>query len=160
MRFGSGERKVGVPTRHIALSEHWNHRKWVAPLPVKSLDRISVFAADPGFVPADSDAIADDVIGVWTLSQYQSSTPATMALLADGTAAGATGQWMLNPNTGVVNFELTNCAALAGTSHVFFVGSGGDGEMTGFGHSDAALPVRAARTDSAELTCAVPPPAE
>ncbi|MFT5203494.1 MAG: arabinan endo-1,5-alpha-L-arabinosidase [Candidatus Aldehydirespiratoraceae bacterium] len=117
-------------------------------------------AADPGFVPADSGAITDDVIGVWTLSQYQSSTPATIELLADGAIAGDIGQWMLDSNTGVVNLELTDCAALAGASHVFFVGSGGDSEMTGFGHSDAALPVRAARTEGAELTCAVPAPAE
>ena len=35
-------------------------------------------AADPGFVPTDAVVTPDDVIGTWTLSQYQDSTPAAI----------------------------------------------------------------------------------
>jgi len=159
--IGPGSGDVLVTDDDSVLVHHWYDRDndgettfGVRPL-LWSPDGWPV-AADTGFVAAGPAATADDVVGVWTLGQYQDSTPATIELRSDGTIADDLGTWSLDAATGTVSLQVDACPALAGSTHLLFFGTDATGAAAGFGHSDTGLPVRAVKTEGAPLTCAAP----
>ncbi len=108
-------------------------------------------AADPGFEVAEPGGVDQAALaGPWTLSQYTADQAATVVLDTDGSVAGGFGSWTYDNSSGAVEIMIVgDCPSLAGSTHLFIVGS----DLTaGFGHSDAPFALRAERSESEATT--------